>query len=76
MISFDAYPESQSEDDGVILTVTHDQNKENAFLVALDGRTFKEIARAKMPWHIPSSFHGQYFLESSFHSMQSALSDR
>src|SRR5207244_877944 len=26
-------PESQSEDDGVILTVIHDQNKENAFLV-------------------------------------------
>lgn len=59
-------PESQSEDDGIVLTVMHDQKKENAFLVALDGRTFKEIARAKMPWHIPSSFHGQYFSESTF----------
>ena len=62
-------PESQSEDDGIVLTVIHDQKKENAFLVALDGRTFKEIARAKMPWHIPSSFHGQYFSESTFRAM-------
>lgn len=59
-------PESQSEDDGIVLTVMHDRKKENAFLIALDGRTFKEIARAKMPWHIPSSFHGQYFSESTF----------
>lgn len=58
-------PESQTEDDGVVLTVIHDVKK-NSFLVALDGRTFKEIARAKMPWHIPSSFHGQYFSESTF----------
>ena len=58
-------PESQSEDDGIVLTIMHDMQK-NSFLIVLDGRTFKEIARAKMPWHIPSSFHGQYFSESSF----------
>lgn len=59
-------PESRSEDDGIVLTVMKDHKKENAFLVALDGRTFKEIARAKMPWHIPCTFHGQYFSESTF----------
>lgn len=58
-------PESQSEDDGIVLTIINDLEK-NSFLVALDGRTFKEIARAKMPWRIPSSFHGQYFSESTF----------
>lgn len=63
-------PESLSEDDGVVLTVMHDDNK-NSFLVALDGRTLKEIARAKMPWHIPSSFHGQYFSESIFTTQDS-----
>lgn len=61
-------PESQSEDDGIILTVMHDVKK-NSFLVVLDGRTFKEIARAKMPWHIPSSLHGQYFSESTFRTL-------
>lgn len=59
-------PQSQSEDDGIILTVMRDQKKENAFLVALDGRTFKKIGRAKMPWYIPNSLHGQYFSESTF----------
>lgn len=62
-------PESETEDDGIVLTVIHDQKKEHAFLVALDARNFKEIARAKMPWHIPTSFHGQYFSESTFQAM-------
>ncbi len=58
-------PESLYEDDGVVLTVINDEQK-NAFLIVLDGRTFKEIGRAKMPWHIPGSFHGQFFSESTF----------
>lgn len=59
-------PDPKSEDAGVVLTVINDEANENAFLVILDGENFQEMARAKLPWHIPESFHGQFFSESSF----------
>lgn len=59
-------PEGKSEDEGVILTVIYNEEKKRSFLLALDGTSFREIARAELPWKIPSSFHGQYFCESIF----------
>jgi carotenoid cleavage dioxygenase-like enzyme len=59
-------PDAKKEDEGVILSVVFNEEKNQSFLVALDAHTFSEIARASLPFHIPDSFHGQYFAESTF----------
>jgi beta,beta-carotene 9',10'-dioxygenase len=59
-------PEAKQEDDGIILTIVFNQAENKSFLVALDGQKFTEVARATLPFHIPDSFHGQYFSENQF----------
>jgi carotenoid cleavage dioxygenase-like enzyme len=49
------------EDDGVVLAVILDQKAKRSFLLVLDGITFKELARAYLPVHIPLSFHGNFY---------------
>lgn len=49
------------EDDGVILSVILNQKAKRSFLLILDGKTFKELARADLPVHIPLSFHGNFY---------------
>ena len=58
---FVARPESNNEDDGVILSVVLDYDKRRSFLLILDAHSFKEIARAEVPHHIPFGIHGQYY---------------
>ena len=54
-------PGTESEDDGVVLSVVLDANAGRSFLLVLDARSFEELARAEAPHHIPFGFHGQYF---------------
>lgn len=63
---FVSFPNGQNEDEGIVLTVIYDEEKKHSFLLALDGPSLNEIARAELPWHIPGSFHGQYFCENVF----------
>ena len=49
------------EDDGVILTVVLEQHAKRSFLLIIDAKTFKELARAYLPVHIPLSFHGNFY---------------
>ncbi|CAF2838689.1 unnamed protein product [Rotaria sp. Silwood2] len=49
------------EDDGIILSVILDQINKRSFLLVLDAFTFKELARAYLPIHIPLSFHGNFY---------------
>ena len=58
---FVAAPKAVSEDEGVILSVVVDTRKGDSFLLVLCATTFKELARAEAPHHIPFGFHGQYF---------------
>lgn len=58
---FVSRPGSKEEDDGVILSVVLDSTKERSFLLVLDAHSFKEIARAQVPHHIPFGIHGQYY---------------
>ena len=62
---FVAAPEAANEDDGVILSVVLDVRKAASFLLILDASTFRELARAEAPHHIPFGFHGNYFAEIS-----------
>lgn len=54
-------PTALEEDDGVVLAVVLDHIHKNSFLLILDGKSFKELGRARAPHPIPAGFHGQYF---------------
>ena len=49
------------EDGGVVLSVIFEQRTKRSFLLVLDAKTFKELARAYLPMHIPLSFHGNFY---------------
>jgi beta-carotene 15,15'-monooxygenase len=51
------------EDDGVVLSILLDINAERSALLALDGQSFEERARAIVPHSIPFGFHGRHFEE-------------
>jgi beta,beta-carotene 9',10'-dioxygenase len=46
------------EDDGVLLSVVFDARERTSYLLVLDARDLTEIARARVPHHIPFGFHG------------------
>jgi carotenoid cleavage dioxygenase-like enzyme len=48
----------------VVLSVVLDAAAGTSFLLVLDAISFGEVARARVPHHIPFGFHGQYFGES------------
>lgn len=54
-------PHTREEDEGIVLSVVLNAEKRNSFLLALDARSFREVARAEVPHHIPFGFHGQFF---------------
>jgi carotenoid cleavage dioxygenase-like enzyme len=58
---FVAAPDTLAEDEGVILSVVLNVQKENSFLLVLDGQSWNELARIEVPYHLPFDFHGQYF---------------
>ncbi|XP_027021164.2 carotenoid-cleaving dioxygenase, mitochondrial isoform X2 [Tachysurus fulvidraco] len=54
-------PNSEEEDDGVILSVVLTPTEDKGtFLLVLDAKTFEEVGRAKVPVNIPSGFHGTF----------------
>jgi carotenoid cleavage dioxygenase-like enzyme len=53
-------PGDRAEDEGVLLSVVLDAERETSFLLVLDAGTLEEAARARVPHHIPFSFHGQH----------------
>jgi beta,beta-carotene 9',10'-dioxygenase len=54
-------PDQAGEDDGVLLSVVLDAAREASFLLVLDAATLEELARARVPHHIPFGFHGNHF---------------
>ena len=55
-----ARPDAQSEDDDILLTVVLDAEANNSYLLLLDAGDLSEIARARVPQHVPFGFHGAY----------------
>ncbi len=56
-------PDGATEDDGIILTVALDTEAACSRLLALDGKTLTERARAPLPHAVPFDFHGRFFPE-------------
>lgn len=61
---FVAKPGGQMEDEGLVLAVILDHVQGDSFLLILDGKSFKELGRARAPHVIPAGFHGQYFKQT------------
>ena len=55
-------PDSEQEDDGVVLSAVCDPEKENSFLLVLDGKTFTEVGRAEVPIRFAPSLHGRFIM--------------
>jgi len=53
-------PGRTEEDDGVLLTVVLEPGRGTSSMVVLDAATLTELARARVPHHIPFGFHGQF----------------
>jgi carotenoid cleavage dioxygenase-like enzyme len=53
------------DDDGAILSVVLDTRRGASFLLILDASTFREVARAEAPRHIPFGFHGSYLSDGA-----------
>jgi beta,beta-carotene 9',10'-dioxygenase len=53
-------PGRVEEDDGVLLTVVLEPDRGTSSMVVLDASTLTELARARVPHHIPFGFHGQF----------------
>lgn len=51
-------PNATREDDGVVLSVVLDTNRGSSFLSIIEGSSFTERARARVPHIIPFGFHG------------------
>lgn len=61
---FISKPHAKEEDEGVIVSLVLDirnPNSQQAFLLILDGKSFKELARLYTPQPIPVGLHGQFF---------------
>ena len=58
-------PDSQSEDDGVLITISHDGPKEQSYLMIMDAATFTPLNKAYLPHNIPWSAHGMHFPEAT-----------
>ncbi|XP_057842781.2 carotenoid cleavage dioxygenase 8 homolog B, chloroplastic [Cryptomeria japonica] len=54
---FVGHPGENAEDDGVVISIVTSKDG-NGFVVILDGSTFTEIARAKLPYGLPYGLHG------------------
>jgi torulene dioxygenase len=57
---FVARPGSTEEDDGLVLTIVIDRKGTKSILVALDGKSLKEVARADMPHVYALGPHGSF----------------
>jgi len=65
-------PDSSSEDDGVLITLSFDGTREQSYLLLLDAATFLPINKAFLPHNIPWSAHGMYFPEGKFREDEEA----
>lgn len=58
---FISNPESQDEDEGVILSVVLDGDSGESYLLCLNARSFTEIGRSEIGMPVGFGFHGAHF---------------
>lgn len=58
---FVPYPNGKDEDEGLLLSVVSNQIRNNSYLLVLNAKDFREIARAEVSHFIPYGLHGMFF---------------
>lgn len=58
---FVASPNASCEDDGVIIATVLDTKANNSFALVLNAKDMTELARARIPHHIPFALHGNFY---------------
>jgi carotenoid cleavage dioxygenase-like enzyme len=54
-------PDAEEEDDGVVLSVALDTERERSCVLVFDAAAFEEVARAYLPSALPFGFHGSFY---------------
>lgn len=54
-------PNATTEDEGVVMSIINNLGTKKSFLLILNAKNFKELARMEAPHLIPFGFHGQFF---------------
>ena len=65
-MSFIPNPDAKSEDDGVLVTITFDGEREQSYFAVIDAVSFEILDKAWLPHFIPWSAHGMYFPEAKW----------
>jgi carotenoid cleavage dioxygenase-like enzyme len=65
-MSFVPNPAGDKEDDGALVTIVFDGDKEQSYFYVIDAATFTPINKAYLPHNIPWSAHGLHFPEAQF----------
>ena len=61
---FIADPNGVSEDDGMIMVVSYDFNKDVSVLVAIDPKEMKTVQEYEMPFRVPWTLHSGFWGEN------------
>jgi len=56
-------PGAQSEDEGVVISLVLDGQRQRSSFVVLDAKSFTERARIELPLFVPQGFHGEFFAD-------------
>lgn len=63
-MSFIPDPERTEENEGIHITIVFDGEREQSYVLLLDGKTFTEIDLSSyLPNNVPFSFRGNWFQE-------------
>jgi len=57
-------PGASDEDDGVVMSIITEAGDGTAALLILDGKSHKEVARARLPYSLTNGFHGAFIPRS------------
>ena len=52
------------EDSGVLLTLVYDGEAQQSYLMLMDAATFLPVATADLPYPVPWSAHGNFFMDT------------
>lgn len=55
------------EDDGVLVTYVHDENKNQSWFLVIDALDLTTVAWVKLPGRVPYGFHGLFVKQSQLH---------
>lgn len=58
---FIAKPNSEKEDEGVLLSIFYDAHSQCSGLVILDSQTMHQLAQINLPFHLPFGLHGNFY---------------